>query len=236
MKLILQDWMWNTIDWFFPPHCLGCNIEGEIICPDCYAAIKRVPKNTCPYCNAYVSKSGHCPHCNNHKPAYSKFRAFAYYGGVIREAVHHLKYQNDIGVSRVLAGYLLKVVQAENWDFDLIVPVPLSRRKFEQRGYNQAERLAIPLAKDFSTPLSTDALIRIKENDSQVNLDVNSRRENVRGVFEADPAVVKGKKILLVDDVLTTGATMESASQALKDAKSGTIYAVTVGKSDYNVV
>ncbi|MEA4931074.1 MAG: ComF family protein, partial [Anaerolineaceae bacterium] len=151
---------------------------------------------------------------------------------MIREAIHHLKYQNDIGVSRVLAGYLLKVVQAENWDFDLIVPVPLSRRKFEQRGYNQAERLAIPLTKEFSKPLSTTALIRIKENDSQVNLDVNSRRENVRGVFEADPAVVKGKKILLVDDVLTTGATMESASQALKDANSGTIYAVTVGKSD----
>ena len=116
------------------------------------------------------------------------------------------------------------------------MPVPLSRRKFEQRGYNQAERLAIPLTKEFSKPLSTTALVRIKENDSQVNLDVNSRRENVRGVFEADPAVVKGKKILLVDDVLTTGATMESASQALKDANSGTIYAVTVGKSDYNVV
>ena len=147
-----------------------------------------------------------------------------------------MKYQNDVGVARVLAGYLLKVVQAENWEFDLIVPVPLSKSKQEQRGYNQAERLAQPVAEKLPKPLSTNALFRIRENASQVDLDVQSRRANVRGVFEADPAIVKGKKILLIDDVFTTGATLESASQSLRDAKSGLVYAVTVGKSDFNVV
>jgi len=68
-----------------------------------------------------------------------------------------------------------------------------------------------------------------------VDLDVRSRRENVRGVFEAEPSIVRGKNILLIDDVFTTGATLESASQALRDANSGLIYAVTVGKSDFNV-
>lgn len=229
------EWMWNAIDWVFPPHCLGCGVEGEIICSDCYATIKRVPSNVCPYCNAYVSTSGHCPNCGNRKPAYSKFRAFAFYGGVIREAVHHLKYQNDIGIARILAGYLLKVIQAETWEFDLVIPVPLSRSKEEQRGYNQAERLARPVAEALKMPISTEGLKRIREKASQVDLDVNSRRENVRGVFEADPAIVKGKRILLIDDVFTTGATLESASQALKDANSGLIYCVTVGKSDFNV-
>ena len=228
--------MWNALDWVFPPHCLGCGLEGEIICEECYAAIKRVPKNTCLYCNAYVSVNGHCPNCRNQKPAYAQFRAFAYYGGVIREAIHHLKYQNDIGVAQVLAGYLLKVIQAESWEFDLVVPVPLSKSKLDQRGYNQAERLAQPVAGTLAKPISTAALRRIKENASQVDLDVHSRRENVRGVFEAEPAIVKGKRILLVDDVFTTGATLESASQALKEAKSGLIYAVTVGKSDFNVI
>jgi len=171
----------------------------------------------------------------NRKPAYAKFRAFAFYGGVIREAVHHLKYQNDIGIARILAGYLLKVIQAETWEFDLVIPVPLSRSKEEQRGYNQAERLARPVAEALKTPISTEGLKRIRENASQVDLDVKSRRENVRGVFEANPAIVKGKRILLIDDVFTTGATLESASQALKDANSGPIYAVTVGKSDFNV-
>ena len=236
MSKQLPGWIWNAIDWVFPPHCLGCGVEGEIICQECYAAIKRIPANTCPYCNAYVSTNGHCPNCRNRKPAYTQFRAFAYYGGVIREAIHHLKYQNDVGVARVLAGYLLKVVQAENWEFDLIVPVPLSKSKQEQRGYNQAERLAQPVAEKLAKPLSTNALFRIRENASQVDLDVQSRRANVRGVFEADPAIVKGKKILLIDDVFTTGATLESTSQSLRDAKSGLVYAVTVGKSDFNVV
>lgn len=235
MKKQLQGWMWNAIDWVFPPHCLGCGIEGDIICPECYANIKRVPTNVCPYCNAYVSTSGHCPNCANRKPHYKQFRSFAFYGGVIREAIHHLKYQNDIGVARVLAGYLLKVIQAENWDFDIVVPVPLSKRKLDQRGYNQAERLATPVAEVLKKPISTEALLRIKENASQVDLDVQSRRENVRGVFEANPVLVKGKKILLIDDVFTTGATLESASQALRDANSDLVYAVTVGRSDFNL-
>jgi len=235
MKKKLPGWLWNTMDWVFPPHCLGCGIEGEIICPECYATIKRVPANVCPYCNAYVSTSGHCPSCSNRKPPYKQFRAFAFYGGVIRETVHHLKYQNDVGVARVLASYLLKVIQAENWEFDLVVPVPLSKQKLEQRGYNQAERLAEPVAEALKKPLSNEALVRIKENASQVDLDVQSRRDNVRGVFEANPALVKGKKILLIDDVFTTGATLESASQALRDAKSDLVYAVTLGRSDFNV-
>ena len=135
----------------------------------------------------------------------------------------------------MLACYLLKVIQAENWEFDLIVPVPLSKRKLEQRGYNQAERLAQPVATALEKPISTDALIRIKENASQVDLDVHSRRQNVRGVFEANPVIVKGKRILLIDDVFTTGATLESASRALRDAKSDLVYAVTVGRSDFNI-
>lgn len=234
-EIDLPEWMQEAVDWLFPPHCVGCGIEGEIICPDCYGTIKRVPRNTCPFCNAFTSKNGYCPNCKKHKPAYSRFRAFAYYGGVIRDSVHHLKYQNDIGVARVLASYLLKVVQAEDWDFDLVVPVPLSVGKLQQRGYNQAERLARPLAKAMGKPFTADGLFRTREIASQVNLDSQSRRENVRGVFEADPAIVKGKRILLVDDVFTTGATLESASEALRDARSGLIYCVTVGKSDFMV-
>jgi len=234
-KKQLPEWIWNAIDWLFPPHCLGCGIEGEVICPECYSTIKRVPTNVCPYCNAYIGKSGKCPNCMNKKPAYAQFRAFAYYTGVIREAVHQLKYQNDIGIPRILASYLLKIVQTENWELDLVIPIPLSGTKQEQRGYNQAERLARPLAEVLKKPLSTEGLRRIRENTSQVDLDVRSRRENVRGVFKAEPSIVRGKNILLIDDVFTTGATLESASQALRDANSGLIYAVTVGKSDFNV-
>lgn len=234
-KAQMPEWIWDAIDWVFPPHCLGCGLEGEVICPECYGTIKRVPTNVCPYCNAYVSKLGYCPNCANRKPAYTQYRAFAYYGGVIREAIHQLKYQNDVGVARVLASYLLKVIQAENWEIDLVIPIPLSKRKQEQRGYNQAERLARPVAEALKKPLSTEGLSRIREKASQVDLNVQSRRENVRGVFEAEPAIVKGKRILLIDDVFTTGATLESASQALRDAKSDRVYAVTVGKSDFNV-
>lgn len=128
---------------------------------------------------------------------------------------------------------MLKVVQAEPWEFDLVIPVPLSREKLAQRGFNQAERLAKPLAGTLGKPLIAAGLMRIREYVSQVGLSGQSRRENVRGAFEADPAKVKGSRILLVDDVFTTGATIESAAEALICAGAQTVYAVTVGKSEY---
>jgi ComF family protein len=223
----------TTLDWLFPPTCLGCGKEGVFICPECFSKIKLIPRDVCNFCGSYTSKKGKCPNCDGKVLPYAGFRAFAYYDGVVRKAVHHLKYQNDLTIGRYLAGLLQMVYDRTGWEVDLIVPIPISEQKRTERGYNQSERLAKPLSEFLEIPFSNDALIRINEISSQVGLNKEQRRENVRQAFLAKTNPVKGKKVLLVDDVFTSGATMEAAADELKGAGASQVYCLTVAKVNY---
>ncbi len=180
-----------------------------------------------------MSKKGKCPNCYDKKLPYAGFRAFAYYDGVVRKAIHHLKYQNDLTIGRYLAGLLQLVYQRTDWDVELIVPIPIGEQKKQERGYNQAERLAKPLSDLLNIPLSCDALVRINEISSQVGLNHEERRENVRQAFIAKALQVKGKRVLVVDDVFTSGATMEAAAAELMGAGAAKVYCLTVAKVNH---
>ena len=223
----------TTLDWLFPPTCLGCGEEGVFICPECFSRIKLIPRDVCNFCGSYTSKQGKCVNCDNKVLPYAGFRAFAYYDGVVRKAVHHLKYQNDLTIGHYLAGWLHLVYERTDWDVDLIVPIPIGEQKRAQRGYNQAERLAKPLAEMLDMPFSNEALIRINELSSQVGLNHEERRENVRQAFVANAHMVKGKTILLVDDVFTSGATMEAAATELVGSDAQKVYCLTVAKVNH---
>ena len=221
----------TLLDWVLPPTCPGCGLEGEIICDDCQSKIIRVVGRVCKFCGQPVKGSDICGPCRNDDHAYEAYRAYGYYTGVLREAVLRLKYQNDIGISRVLAKFLEDVVRSTSWEYDIIIPIPLSAKKLAERHYNQASRLAKPLAALLEKPFRPHALRRIREVGSQVGLDMRARLENVTNAFRAEPKEVKGKNILLVDDVFTTGATMESAASELKIAGAKQVFALTLGKS-----
>lgn len=223
----------TLLDWLFPPTCLGCGEEGVFICSECFSKIKLVPRDVCNYCGSFTSKKGKCPNCDNKKLPYAGFRAFAYYDGVVRKAIHHLKYQNDLTIGRYLAGWLQLVYQRTDWEVDLIVPIPIGEQKRLERGYNQAERLAKPFSELLEIPFTSEALIRINEISSQVGLNHEQRQENVRQAFVARAQEVKDKRVLLVDDVFTSGATMEAAATELVAAGAKKVFCLTVAKVNH---
>lgn len=235
LNMQIHDILFHLVDWVLPPSCPGCGLEGEIICNECESKIVRLVGKLCRFCGQAVRGSNICGDCRDRSHSYDAYRGYGLYTGVLREAILRLKYQNDVGIARILSQYLENVVLSSNWVFDMVVPVPLSLQKYEERGYNQASRLAKPLAVHLGKFYRPEAINRIRETSSQVGLDIQARLENVRNAFRADPKIVNGKSILLVDDVFTTGATLESAASELKIAGAKHVYALTLAKSRRNV-
>lgn len=134
-------------------------------------------------------------------------------------------------MGEALACNLIDIFDQAGWDTDLIIPVPLNRHHQRQRGYNQANLLARPLALAADIPISTNALSRSRPTPSQVGLSYSQRIDNVNAAFSADPQKVMSKSVVLIDDVATTGATLNACSQALLEAQAGPIYALTLTRA-----
>lgn len=142
-----------------------------------------------------------------------------------------MKYRHNIGLGESLALQMTDFVQALHWHLDIMVPVPLGRLRLKERGYNQVALVAQPLAYHVGLMYAPKALWKSRETRSQVGLSVSQRRENIQGAYEADPNKVKGKSILLMDDVATTGATIVSCSDALMSAGARDVYAITIARA-----
>jgi ComF family protein len=151
--------------------------------------------------------------------------------GSLRDALHHLKYRHDLGLGEIMAGKMAAVVQNNRWQPDLVIPVPLGVKRQRERGYNQAAVLAQPLAMMLGLAYTNKALYRIRETRSQVGLDREQRKMNMDGVFSAESKWVKDKNVLLVDDVMTTGATLNAASVALRQAGAVEVWAITLARA-----
>jgi ComF family protein len=157
-------------------------------------------------------------------------RNLATYEGVLRDCVHALKYEHNQGLGEFFCQPLADIVWEAGWEVDLIMPVPLSTRRVAERGYNQAACLAKPLAARLGVRYHPFGIERTRDTPSQVGLSGEARRRNVAGAFRALPEVVAGKKVLILDDVMTTGSTMVACAQALLDAGSTAVYCLTLGR------
>lgn len=158
-------------------------------------------------------------------------RSYARYQGPLVRAVLHLKYRPNRRLARRMAEWLAEICRREAWPLELVLPVPLSRRRQRFRGYNQAGLVASALAELLQVPFSADGVWRVRETRSQVGLDLALRARNVRGAFQADPGVIQGRAVLLVDDLFTTGATLAACAESLWAAGARQVFAVTVGRA-----
>jgi competence protein ComFC len=177
-----------------------------------------------------------CQDCRERPPSYTAMRNLGLYEGVIRDCVHALKYENNQGLGEFFTNLLGVLVREAGWYPDLVMPVPLSAQRFAERGYNQAACIARPLATHLGTRYHPFGLARTRDTPSQVGLSGEARRHNVAGAFTASPEIVAGKEVLVVDDVMTTGATMEACADVLRSAGAEAIYCLTLGRFSGQVV
>lgn len=142
-----------------------------------------------------------------------------------------MKYRGNISLGEALALQMLGFVSSLQWNIDILIPVPLGKKRLQERGYNQVGLVAQPLAYYADFPYMPQALWKARETRSQVGLNIRQRHENVHNAYQADARIVRQKSILLMDDVSTTGSTIESCTDALLAAGALEVYAITIARA-----
>jgi ComF family protein len=200
------------------PACLVCGIAaGDPVCAPCRADYFPPAGARCRLCANRLPGAGPglCGRCLAHPPHFDGTYALADYAPPVDAMIAALKFHGRLDLGRAFG--LLMAERAQAWQGDAVVPLPLAPQRLRERGYNQAEEIARVLAARLRRPLLRDVLLRIRHCPSQQGLRLARRRTNVRGAFAAGPAAA-GRDLLLVDDVLTSGSTLDAAAAALKRA------------------
>ena len=222
--------LWNALDLLFPPLCGGCGKKGSRWCADCQKRVMILNGILCEVCGLPQERAGVCGTCVAVRPHFRVLRAWAEFGEPVQTALHKLKYRRDISLGEAIASQMVPFVQGLGWNVDMVVPIPLSKQRMKERGYNQVAMIANPLAMALGIRYAPDALARQKATRSQVGLSRIERRANVQDAFQAG-AGVNGKTVLIVDDVSTTGSTLSSGAEALYASGAKDVFALTVARA-----
>lgn len=230
----LQGWSTALLDLVFPPVCAGCRRRGYHICPTCAQAVVPTPATLCGRCGRVQPQAvACCARCQGETTtALHRVRAAGLHVAPLRDFIHLLKYEQRPELAAPLARYLVANLLQPDWDdlrarFDTVVPVPLHAERRKERGYNQSELLARGLCRQTGLPLRAELLERRRFTRSQVGLSAVERHANVEDAFVASPACA-GRYVLLVDDVYTTGATLQACAQALVAGGATLVCAITL--------
>jgi ComF family protein len=217
------------LDLLFPPRCVGCHREGAWFCAECAGQIEPIPLPLCIRCGHHLPAGQSCIFCLD--LGIDAVRSIGYFAGPLREAIHQLKYGGARVLSEPLGQMLADYAHANQIAADLIMAVPLHPQRLRERGYNQSQLLAEYVAGQFHMPAAPLALKRVRHTRFQVGLDAQERRDNVADAFAAEADRVRGRNVLLIDDVCTTGATLEACSAALKAAGARAVWALTLART-----
>ena len=221
-----QPYLSALADLFYPERCVGCERRAsDVLCRACFDALPYVGSPFCGRCGLPTAfATPLCEQCKNVDFRFESARAPLKYGGVGKKIVHALKYRGyQRVVDRLAAPLMLQVIDGPR--FDAVVPVPLHRSRLRKRGFNQAELLAGSVAGRLRAPVS-DTLEAVRSTRDQIELSAAQRRANVSGAYRAK-GPLRGR-ILLVDDVFTTGATMHACAETLLRAGAREIHALSL--------
>ena len=239
----VQLWWRRACDIVWPRNCPFCScplsdVEPGIVCPDCLASAKLIEPPFCrqcasPFTGTVTGETFVCGYCQDLRFYFSRAVAACRAEGVVRDCILRFKYQREMYFGPHLVDWLQ--VAARRWidwrEVDAIVPVPLHSRKQRQREFNQSEYLADALGKVLNIPVVKRRLRRVKDTSTQTKLSAEARARNMRGAFAVrDETAFAGKRLVLLDDVFTTGATLDSCAKALRSAGAREVVALAVAR------
>jgi ComF family protein len=232
----------GLVDIVYPKICLSCKVKlkdslgNELVCGECWGKIKRNTPPFCTSCGRHLEKNmlskNICANCNRKTLYFDRAFSPCIYDGVVKELVHKFKYGTKDYLGKTLSRLMIEFIKEYNLPMeyiDLVVPVPLHAQRMREREFNQAHVLAEYIAREFDKKLYSAAITRNRPTRTQTDLEPAERFLNVRGSFRVNcPEEIKGKNVLIVDDVLTTGATCSEAAYVLKEAGAGLAFVLTL--------
>lgn len=222
------------IDFLFPPLCAGCQKGGHILCPSCITQIRPLPPPICQHCGISLTAGGICKQCTYNLLRLTGLRTVSIYQEPLRSCIHALKYTGNTRIAEPLGHLLAQAYINHGLHADAIIPVPLHSERQQQRGYNHAYLLAEVCAAQVGIPLRNDILVRHRATPAQVGLNHAQRRQNMAGAFLCTPAfatgALAGRTILIIDDVYTTGATLEACAEPLFAAGATAVWGLVLAR------
>jgi len=218
-----------ALNLLFPPYCIGCGREGYYFCDRCSHELAFIPPPVCRLCGRPLLPDSSCPGCIAEQSPIDGIRAPFLFDGLVRHAVHELKYHNLRAIVPALAAFLHEYLQENPLPGDVLVPVPIHRKRLRERGYNQSFLLAHELHRLSGLPLVDNCLVRTGYIAPQAKTaSVTERLNNISGAFTCTNTSLQGKNVILVDDVSTSGATMNAGAAALKSAGAAAVWGLAL--------
>jgi ComF family protein len=231
------------LELFFPSFCFGCNKEGTLLCYDCKSTLEISEYNYC-LCNKALrlplgNNNGKCSRCQDKKLSGLYFALPYKEKFLTRKLIYQFKYKSYLVktlakplVEMILEHFVLaKNLELEIWKDSIIIPVPLEKGKWKDRGYNQSEELGKMIGQSLNVLTVTHNLVKIKKTNPQMKLKAKEREGNVRNAFKIkNPQEIAGRKVFLVDDVYTTGSTMEECAKILKEAGAKQVWGICIAR------
>lgn len=239
---VARQWVEHAIGLVYPRNCLFCSTalaeqERGVICAACLTTVRRIEPPFCQQCAApfagAITDTFVCGYCKDLRFAFTRAVCGCRAEGIVRESIHRFKYNREMYLGPHLAEWLIEAAQQWiDWQtVDAIVPVPLHPRKKREREFNQSEYLAAALSRHFDRPALVGQLRRVKDTVTQTALDAGQRDRNLRNAFAARRMdAFSGKRLVLVDDVFTTGATLNSCARILCRAGASSVIALAVAR------
>jgi competence protein ComFC len=218
-----------ALDLLFPRWCLGCGREGDYLCPACRQSLPFINPPVCTRCGRPVTAGALCPACAGTEADIDGIRSPFLFDGLVRRAIHEFKYNNLRDLAPTLAELLCDYMSRDPLPCEVLVPVPLHPRRLRERGYNQSALFARELGRLSGAPVAEGCLVRRGYTSPQVrSKGVEERRQKVAGAFACRDRSLAGKKVVLIDDVSTSGATLNACARVLKSAGAASVWGLVM--------
>lgn len=220
-------------DVLFPVFCLGCRREGEWICQDCLAQIPPLTQTSCFSCGVTLRNNACCDVCRTERCVDVYWSLYSHQIPLMSDMIEQLKYHGASDVVQVVSTLCARhqYIQSLVSCVDIIIPVPLHPVRFRERGFNQSEYIAYAIGSVVGVPVVCSVLVRNKKTKQQAMLSLQERKENVVDAFVCiDSDMVRGRRVVLVDDVLTSASTVDACAVSLKKAGVQSVYVLTLAR------